>query len=443
MRLGRFANVVLFVTLCSLSSLCLIVQIRHWDNALSIVDPGSEANALREVRHFLEDGLTSHYGLGTVVYPGMYPDDGIVSSYLDNPKSTHDKTDYVRLHVLTADGVYTHYPPGPEYLLLAAAKVLGFDPVWRLRLLPIAFGWGATLFLSFAVRRRFGAFPGWLVAGALVLTPSVTCGFVGLHDQGYALALTMIEAGCLLGRGTHILPFAVLGFVQGWLSFDQVFLVSLMPISTEWAMPSIDPAYRRRWKLAVWRTALAGGGFALAHGLHFMQVWAYFGSLAGALHDLGAAAAYRSGGEESLSNHLLHVVGSLVLYFVGWPAFSIGSVIPNPLEAGAGPMFRVLGLTLGPWWALVMVGLTVWGIRRPASQAAAIRSRWQKVFAAGMATSSIWLVAMVNHAWVHEQFLYRHLFFTYFLCILFAAVAIGRGQFGLSGAGVRGGQAVG
>ena len=70
------ALTLLFILLCSSGALFSIWQVRNWGNELSLVDPYSEANALREVRHFLEDGLTQHDGLGTVYYPGMYPTEG-------------------------------------------------------------------------------------------------------------------------------------------------------------------------------------------------------------------------------------------------------------------------------------------------------------------------------------------------------------------------------
>ncbi len=256
---------LLFILLCSSAALFSIWQVHDWGNELSTVDPYSEANALREVRHFLEDGLLRHDGLGTVYYPGMYPTEGFAG-------------DQDGLHFgISAEGVYTHYPPGPEYLLYAAAELFGPEPVSRLRLLPITIGWAATLFFGFAVRRRFGSTVGWIVMGACLLTPTVTDGFVGLHSQGYAFALLLLEIGCAIGFGRSVAPFALLGFLQGWLSFDYVFLVTFAPLAIELAMPQIEPEYQRRWRLTLIRSVLAGSGFAAAHALHFVQVWAYLG----------------------------------------------------------------------------------------------------------------------------------------------------------------------
>jgi hypothetical protein len=275
--------VVLFLVLCGAGALCSAWRVYNWGNDLSSVDRFSEADLLREVRNFFEDGLFRYHGLGNVYYAGMYPADGFVA----DPE--------VAKAILSPEGVYTHYPPGPEYVAYAAAKLMGQEPVSRLRLVPIAAGGAAMIFLGLAVRRRFGDAAAWLVMGACALTPAVTDGFVGLHYQGYACALLMVEIGLAIGTGTAFLPFALLGFLQGWLSFDYVFLVTFAPLAIELAMPRIDPDYRSRWKLAMTRVALAGGGFAAAHGLHFLQIWAYLGSVDAALRELGGAAAHRAG----------------------------------------------------------------------------------------------------------------------------------------------------
>ena len=66
MAIREKAILLLFILLCSSGALLAIWQVHDRENELSLVGAYSEANALREVRHFLEDGLTRHYGLGTV-----------------------------------------------------------------------------------------------------------------------------------------------------------------------------------------------------------------------------------------------------------------------------------------------------------------------------------------------------------------------------------------
>jgi hypothetical protein len=415
-RIQQRATIVLFVLVCSAGALFSIAQVRGLGNDLSNVDRYSEANALREVHNFFEQGLTRYDGLGDVQYPGLYPADGFA-------RDPEDAKNY-----LTPEGVYTHYPPGPEYLLYGAAKLMGLEPVSRLRLLPISIGLAATLFLGFSVRRRFGEGPAWLVMGACAVTPSVTDGFIGLHYQGYAAALVMIEIAICIGKTASLMPFVILGFFQGWLSFDYVFLVTLVPVALEVAMPRIDPGYRPRWRLAVTRAVLAGAGFGAAHGLHFLQVWGYWGSFGQALRDFGGAAAHRSGSGMigGPIDYLGFALGNLKAYFYGLHPLNMALDLPDPGTPENWSMFRFLGMSLGPWWLLITLGMVVWAELHPKAAGRSTRMDWYVVCLSGMVPSSAWFMVMINHGDRHRHFLYRHLFFTFFVVTLFGAVTICR-----------------
>jgi hypothetical protein len=402
---------LLFVLLCSAGALFSIWQVRGWGNALSLADPYSEANALREVRHFLEDGVTQHDGLGTVFYPGMYPTEGFAA-----------EPDASRFGV-SPEGVYTHYPPGAEYLLYAEARLMGREPVSRLRSLPIAIGWAAMLYFGFAIRRRFGTTVGWIVMATCMLTPTVTDGFVGLHSQGYAFALLLLEISCALGCGARMAPFALLGFLQGWLTFDYSFLVTVTPLTIELVLPLLEPGYQRRWPLAISRSILAGGGFAAAHVLHFLQVWAYMGSFVAALQNFARAAAFRAGADmvHGPLGYVRQALVNLRLYYYGQHPFSIALSPPDPNNIPEWSMFRFLGLSLGPWWLLITAGLAAWHRFDPDRSIDALRLQWHLVCLIGMLATSLWLVVMVNHGAIHRHFLYRHLFLMFLFMVLFAA----------------------
>lgn len=408
--------VFLFILLCSLGALTSIWRVSDWGNQLSTVDVYSEANALRAVHNFLDQGLTRYDGLWNALYPGMYPDDG----FARDPAEA--------AYYLSPEGVYTHYPPGPEYLLYAATKLFGPEPVSRLRLLPIAIGWVSMLCFGLAIRRRFGAGVGWLVMAACALTPAVTDGFVGLHYQGYAAALLLVEIAGAIGMNARMAPFALLGFLQGWLSFDYVFLVTLVPLALELVLPKIDPGYQPRWKLAVSRTVLAGAGFAAAHALHFAQVWAYWGSLDAAARDFAGAAAHRAGANEigGPLDYLLLTLSNWKLYFYGLHPLNLTLNLPDPATPENWSMFRVLGLSLGPWWLVVTLGLMLWDQVHPDSANRSFRMDWHFVCGTGMLISSLWIMAMPDHAGHHLHFLYRHLFFAFFVAVLFGATALRR-----------------
>ena len=105
---GRFW-LTAFILLCLAGTIYRTWEIRHWGDALSRVDPFSEANTLREVDGFRAQGFWHDAGLGNTLFGPRYPNDGFWISVGEE-----------RLHTVTPSGVYTHYPPGPEYLLYLA-----------------------------------------------------------------------------------------------------------------------------------------------------------------------------------------------------------------------------------------------------------------------------------------------------------------------------------
>jgi hypothetical protein len=407
-------EVILFVLLCSFGTMHSLAVIRDMGNDLSDVDPFSEANVLREVQNFREHGLMRDHGLGNVYHPDMYPGQGFTQGSDDANVS------------VTPEGVYTHYPPGPEYLLYAASSIFGPEPVSRLRLLPITAGWIATLFLGFKVRRRFGIAVGWLVMSAFLLAPATYDGFIGLQTQGYALALLMVEIGCAIGALPSLAPFAIVGFLQGWLSFDYVFLVTFVPLALEAVLPRMDPGYRPRWRLALMRAVLAGGGFTAALALHFLQVWAWWGTFDTALRDFAAAASHRAGMSEGTTGYLTQALGNLKTYLYGLHPFHLALSLPDSGSVQDWSMFRFLGLSLGPWWLLVTLGMIAWHRFNPKPGLSSSRLDWHFVCAIGMLTSSLWFIVMVNHGGYHRHFIYRHLFFAFFVMVLFSAIKVSR-----------------
>jgi len=405
---------IAFLLLCSLGTMNTAWQTLDTGDTLSRVDPYSEANAIREARNFLERGLFADAGLGNVVRPGLYPDEGFVSDPKDMARS------------VTPSGVYTHYPPGPEYLLYLAMTILGPSPVAHLRLLPLTICWGATLFFGLSIRQRFGPAVGWFVMLACTALPLFSDANAFLQYDGYAFALLLVEIGVCLRTGTGVLPFAILGFLQGWLSFDYVFLVTLVPAAIALALPRLPAGSAPPWRSVAVRCAAAGMGFAGAHLLHFAQVWIYFGSLHAALEDLGGAAAYRSGVESgSLLSHLLKMDGVIFSYFVS--AFPVSTFFwqPDALLQDNWRMCRFLGLTLGPWWLVLTLGFMLRSLRtrtRAALNDTVLLGDWLFVSLCGFVPSALWMELMVNHAILHRQFLYRHLFFGFFLWLLFLAI---------------------
>ena len=407
-------SVLLFLLLCSVGSIGAAWQVRNWGDALSGADPFSESNVIREVHNFLDTGLLANAGLGNVLRPDLYPDEG----FQGYPES--------RPHSVTPSGIYTHYPPGPEYILYVAMRVLGTHPISLLRGVPLTITWLAAVFFGFSLRRRFGTTAAAIAMLACAVLPAFSDSDSLLHYEGYAFALLLVEIGLALGRNAMVLPFGLLGFFQGWLSFDYVFLVTLVPGAIELAMPRLDPDHTARKRLAFSRCAAAGAGFVLAHVMHLCQVCAFYGSLPLAVRDLSDAAAYRTG---EIGPLLRIVLTCLVLrhYLIG----------PNPISMLLGDLdthglrtlrgFRFGGLTLGIWWLLLThVFIAAWlrqGRERPAGRRR-IDNDWLAVTLCGVVPSCLWYIAMPAHAFIHEHLLYRHLFFCFFLGIMFCAIQL-------------------
>ena len=417
-----------FILLCCAGPLHEAWKVRHWGNALSSVDFGADANALREVDGFRAEGIWHDYGLGNVLFGPRYPDAGLApfgrrfadgsyaypSPYLVEWLKHESAAEIAEelSHQLRPSGVYTHYPPGPEYLLYLDEAVLGPEPVSRLRLLPIAIGAAATVFYGLSLRRRFGSTVAWSVILASLTVASFSNAYTSLSLYGYALALLLVEIGVAIGLNSLRWPFLVLGFLQGWLSFDYFFLVTLAPLAVEASLPVIEPRYDARWRLAVERCFLAGFGFGLAHLLHLSQVWAYYGSLSQAIGDLQDSARYRAVGEQNLEN--------------GWSGTVIANLnhhlfLGHPFNSAK---FLVFGLPLGALWILIALVFLAVGIARFRNGPGAFNllERWALMGAIGVVASCAWHVVMAAHAHFHYAFNYRHLILCFELWAIFLAV---------------------
>jgi hypothetical protein len=416
--------VIAFLVLCSSGTLQAAWLLRGMgDDLLVRVDHNSEANALREVDGFRALGLWHDAGLGRPLFGPRYPELGFAAPSDPNVA-----------RYLSPGGVYTHFPPGPEYILYGAEALFGPAPVWRLRLVPLALTWAAALFLGLSLRRRYGESVAWLVMLGCAALPSFHDVDIALHVWGYAMALFLVEIGVATGRHRRALPFLLIGFLQGWISFDWVFLVALCPLALELAQPLLIPGTPARLRLGVLRSALAGGGFALAHLAHFGQVWAYYGSLGQAVADLAASAQYRSGlGEVHGPLQYLGNAINVILYNT-CSVFPVSVFFWHP-DADFPYriwVFRFLGLTFAPWWVIVSVILGVIDhARRRAGRAdARLLVRWGGISLLGLIVSTCWWLVMQNHAMQHWFMNFRHLFFWFFLSLLFVAVnaapAVGR-----------------
>jgi len=117
-----------------------------------------------------------------------------------------------------------------------------------------------------------------MVMGACMVTPTVVDGIVGLHSQGYAFALLLVEIALVIREKPSFYPSRCSAFYRvGCRSTTS-------SSSPSHAGHRVRAAPHRTWVRATLEEGadpdhLAGGGFTAAHGLHLLQVWAYWGSL--------------------------------------------------------------------------------------------------------------------------------------------------------------------
>lgn len=250
----------------------IIVAICIGQNPSPIGDKYSERNAINGAAYFLEHGISSNSGLPH--FSGV---------------------EIVSLHQeLIKDEAYTHYPPGPEYLIWLSQNVCGSRNIVCQRFLPITVNATLSLIFLITILTLFTAKKAILLAFALIAPPMFSYYMHGLHYQGYALSILLLQVALIWKYLFNNLRFRnlnlslfFLSFLQGWLSFDYAFLATFC--ATPFLI--LEKRTLKEWLLiSVW----SGLGFTAAHLIHFYQVITYLGSFEAALADLLNAAKERA-----------------------------------------------------------------------------------------------------------------------------------------------------
>lgn len=403
-------------------------------------DGFSEANLVRAVDGYLNDGLTSHHGLPRILFryqqhfPGRGMDKDVVGGNgLVKPEFRQGFPDGM------ADPdqwVYTHYPPGPELLTGIIASVVGLEPLWVLRLFPLGVGLLGTAFFFRTLVRLYGADRAALVAVACVALPLYHTCMPSVHYQGYSFALLLLQISLLLRilwepakpRGWYWPVLFLFGFLQGWLSFDQAFVVCLVPLPL-WLLRRAEGVQPKlQWLVA--SVGLLGVGFALAHLLHFLQVAGELGGIQAALDEFRRTAGERSGrgGTANLPRLLVKYLHLKSNQFGFSGSLGLG---------GYYYLREVLvlrGLAFGPFMFLALLAIfftarvagtkprrQFWAIPwltwpGPASVIPALGAAWL--------VSLLWLFVMPAHVVGNSHITVRHLFVLYFCLVLILAKSL-------------------
>ena len=368
------------------------------DRLSPIADRYSEANAVRAVDGYRARGLRSNAGLPDSAFGGRFP------------RAGHEP--------LAPDGyVDTHYPPGPMWLAYGTASTCGTERIACLRILPLTVGAAALAAFALGLVASLGPARGALATLAVLPVPLVTNMMHGLHYQGYAFALLLVqtllvlrfyERGARSWRRLGSACFA-LGFLQGWLSFDYFFLVALCPMPFAALLSDLGRREPRRVVLGL--VACGVAGFALAHGLHFLQVVVFRGGLAAAAADLLGSARERfdPGRTPELRGMGLGPAQTDPLIVA---SFYLQVVSAHPNFFG----FRLGGLLLALLACSFLLGGRSFPIRGARLRVTLGDARpWEAALALGTAVACLWIVSMRGHALAHQHFIPRHLFLAYFV----------------------------
>lgn len=328
-------------------------------------DAPSEFDALNSGMHYYMDGFLKNAGLPDRAHPSH--------------KRYDDPADVVDLVL-----IYTHYPPGPNWLTGLAMKIFGPKDVPSMRLFPITFS-VAGLLITYALLRKVAGCV--LAAGAIITVlqfPMTTEMMHGLFYHPYALTLTILQMSFIFNRletksrlsWRSLSLITGMSFLQGWLSFDWAFVVMFYPL----AVVSCWRDSASRWEMYK-AIAFSVFGFAFAHFLHFCQVWIVAPHFEHAFNDLFGAAKFRMKGEGSklipedaitkILNHyiftlfpsrsqaahfswLMPSIGVTITLFVGGIGCLKSRITRCPRLVAPALISMAIAFVLSLLWALVM-----------------------------------------------------------------------------------------
>jgi len=236
-RVARLVFVLVWVFLAGIQ----VPYMVSLDNGLDYrSNPHAEADVLRAAEGYVIEGMDVHHLLSRVLHGQRFPRDGGVKLLLDDQGRVLEKNrqGFPPEMAERSLWVYTHYPPGAYLVIGTFARFTGLDPIWRFRLFPIVFGLISLAILFRTVSRLWGIERGALVALALAVLPMISLWLPTISLEGCNLGLALIQASVVMralwqkpGPGAASLAgLFLLGFVQGALTYDYFFVVSLLAL---------------------------------------------------------------------------------------------------------------------------------------------------------------------------------------------------------------------
>jgi hypothetical protein len=403
-------------------------------------DSFSEAGVIRAVDAYLHDGITSHHGLARILYGNRFPGFGAVVDHLDARRRVpaEFRRGFPESAAAADEWVYTHYPPGPEYVCWVLASLFGNERLWVLRLFPLCLCLLATAVFFRTLASAFGTDRAVLVAIACVFLPMFHTYMPGLHFEGYSWALFLLQMSLLVRmywtwtavpRWCWAALF-LLGFVQGWLSFDQFFVVGLIAWPL-WLLRRSEGGTLSRAQLAL-PVIITFAGFGFAHLLHLLQVAGELGGLSAAITEFRTTAVERVNQATPVLPQMLQrrmfaflqADSARVSYFrsliLGGYQYVRDFLHPQVVQFfPLLPLAVVLGALAG-LFRRIEVNLPCSDKSRPLRLSFSWpnnrRASWT-LFAA-LFISAVWLLVMPAHSACNHHVTVRHFFVFYFFLVL-------------------------
>jgi hypothetical protein len=380
-------------------------------------DPHAEADTLRAAEGYVAEGLDANHLLPRLLYGHRFPNDGTVKDHLDSQGlvPSRFREDFPAEMTDPNKWVTTHCPPGADLINGLMARTFGVDPIWRLRLFPVTAGLFALAYFFRTIVRAWGVQCGALIAAAVVALPMVLLWLPSLHFQGYALSLVLVQSSLLIRQlwirerqGFVFLPMLfLLGLIQGLLSWDHLFLVSLLALPW-WLLRRAEGA-NPPFSGLFWAVVAPATGLALAHILHFWMAARELHGWQAAFGEFHRTAAERGGVGEGATGHLRYVLKSLYLY-ARW-------CFQPKHNTNFGPFFAML--------LFVAIPTVIFSATEIKFSLRAANRRWQinliwpgsrnplVPLAGALLVSTIWLVAMPQHTVGNSHVTVHHLAILY------------------------------
>ena len=364
----------------------------------------TELAALNAAHNFAEKGFTSNWGLPN-----------FSRNYYDYVSGNSSKISKVLSSATPkADRIYTHQPPGEGWIVGLFVKACGDSSLSCPRILSTITSSMALLFFALMIYSSLGPLKSLVMMFFIVIIPMTRNMVYILHYHNYAFSIYLIYLGYLLHFfkkkrkfkiSTAVILF-VLGFVQGWIAYEYIFLIGLSSVPFALLYSQVDRKEDiKRLFLVILFPVI---GLSLAIGLHFIQNALYFGGITEAFNDLFERGKTRlsSANPPGWPMKVDRIWMSLWYFFViprSWYFFIINFPI-------------LLSVCLVLIW-FKDISIT---INKPIN----ISLKWISsrrnyfVILTAFLSSFLWILIMFNQVANEGFHMARILFFSYFVCIL-------------------------